>query len=140
LFYVDGHLYETETNWGSSTGKAYPFPFDQPMFLIMNVAIGGNYVGNPSPDDINAGTIFPAEMVVDYVRVYDSTGPLKIAIRQNGPNVLLSWPGNIVCHVQAQTDVSAAGLGTNWISLATTTNQLEVTAGGGGGYFRLVTP
>jgi hypothetical protein len=31
-------------------------------------------------------------------------------------------------------------LGTNWISLATTTNQLEVTADGGGGYFRLVTP
>ena len=140
LFYVDGHLYETETNWGSSTGKAYPFPFDQPMFLIMDLAIGGNYVGNPSPDDINAGTVFPAEMVVDYVRVYNSTGPLKIAIRQNGSNVLLSWPSNIVCHVQAQTDVLSAGLGTNWISLATTTNQLEVTADGGGGYFRLVTP
>ena len=140
LFYVDGHLYETQTSWGSSTGNAYPFPFDQPMFLIMNLAIGGNYVGNPGTNEINAGINFPGEMVVDYVRIYDVTSPLKIAIRQAGTNVLLSLPGNIVCHVQAQTNAPAGGLGTNWFPLLTATNQIEVTAGGGSGYFRLVTP
>lgn len=140
LFYVDGHLYESQTTWGSSTGNAYPFPFDQPMFLIMNLAIGGNYVGNPSPDEINASMTFPSEMIVDYVRIYDITSPLKIAIQQAGPNLLLSWPSNIVCHVQAQTNLQSSGLGTNWIPLVTTTNQIEVTAGGGSGYFRLVMP
>lgn len=77
LFYVDGHLYETQTGWESSTGNAYPFPFDWPFFLVMNLAIGGNYLGNPSAAAINAGTVFPSELLVDYVRVYDLTDPLK---------------------------------------------------------------
>ncbi|MGA2870923.1 MAG: glycoside hydrolase family 16 protein, partial [Verrucomicrobiota bacterium] len=47
LFYVDGHLYETQTNWSSSVGS-YPTPFNQPFFILMNIAVGGNYLGNPS--------------------------------------------------------------------------------------------
>ena len=35
----------------------------------MNVAVGGNFPGAP-----NAATQFPAELVVDYVRVYDKVG------------------------------------------------------------------
>jgi hypothetical protein len=35
----------------------------------MNVAVGGNFPGHP-----NTETHFPAEMVVDYVRVYDKVG------------------------------------------------------------------
>ena len=62
---VDDQVYETQTNW--STARApYPAPFDQPFYIIMNLAIGGNYGGNP-----NTNTVFPGEMVVDYVRVYD---------------------------------------------------------------------
>lgn len=75
LFYVDGHLFESQTGtWGNSLG-ASPFPFNQPFFLIMNMAIGGNYVHNPSKTNINTGTVFPAEMLVDYVRIYKSTAP-----------------------------------------------------------------
>jgi len=40
-------------------------PFDKPFFFIMNVAVGGNWPGNP---DIT--TIFPQRMIVDYVRVF----------------------------------------------------------------------
>lgn len=40
-------------------------PFDQEFHLLMNVAVGGNWPG--SPDD---RTVFPQEMLVDYVRVY----------------------------------------------------------------------
>ncbi|MCA9029230.1 MAG: glycoside hydrolase family 16 protein [Planctomycetaceae bacterium] len=47
----------------------WPAPFDQPFYLIMNVAIGGGFVGNP-----NDSTELPAEMVVDYVRVYEKSG------------------------------------------------------------------
>ncbi len=47
----------------------WPAPFDQPFFLVMNVAVGGNFPGAP-----NAQTQFPAELAVDYVRVYDKVG------------------------------------------------------------------
>jgi beta-glucanase (GH16 family) len=64
---VDGQVYETQTNW--STAKApYPAPFNQPFYIIMNLAVGGIYGGNP-----DASTVFPGEMQVDYIRVYDET-------------------------------------------------------------------
>ena len=47
----------------------WPAPFDQPFYLVMNVAVGGNFPGIP-----NAQTKFPAELVIDYVRVYDRVG------------------------------------------------------------------
>src|SRR5262249_46366527 len=62
---VDNQLYETQTNWWSSGGP-YPAPFDQPFHIIMNLAVGGNFGGNP-----DAATVFPGEMLVDYIRVYD---------------------------------------------------------------------
>ncbi len=45
--------------------------FDHDFFLILNVAVGGNFLGDP--DDT---TVFPAVMGVDYVRVYQRTTPL----------------------------------------------------------------
>lgn len=42
------------------------WPFDQPFFLLLNMAIGGNYGGAMGVDD----SIFPAQMEVEYVRVY----------------------------------------------------------------------
>ena len=70
LFYVDGHLYETQTNWSSSVGS-YPAPFNQPFFIIMNIAVGGKYLGSPDKGKINAESLFPGEMLVDYVRIYN---------------------------------------------------------------------
>ena len=63
-WYVDGILYSTQSAW-SSTAAAYPAPFDQPFYILLNVAVGGNFPGPPNP-----GTAFPATMEVDYVRVY----------------------------------------------------------------------
>jgi beta-glucanase (GH16 family) len=72
-WYVDDHLYETQTAWWSASGPAgavvrhpYPAPFNQPFFIIMNLAVGGNFDGNP-----DGATVFPGEIQVDYVRVYD---------------------------------------------------------------------
>ncbi|OIJ24034.1 hydrolase [Nocardioides luteus] len=61
---VDGVAYQTFTT--ANTG-ANPWVFDQPFFFILNVAVGGNWPGNP-----DGTTQFPQRMVVDYVRVYDS--------------------------------------------------------------------
>ncbi len=135
LFYVDGHLYETQTSWTDSSGT-YPFPFNQPFFLIMNVAVGGSYLGNPSTNDINANSSFPGVMLVDYVRIYNQTGPLQISIAQINSKILLAWPGNIVCHLQAQTNF----LGTSWIDVVTATNSLQLVSTNNAAFYRLASP
>jgi len=83
-FYVDGIHTSTQSFWWScsktvdgagveATRKAdindWPAPFDQPFYIVMNVAVGGNFPGVPNP-----ATQFPAELVIDYVRVYDRVG------------------------------------------------------------------
>ncbi|MFC5529123.1 carbohydrate binding domain-containing protein [Cohnella yongneupensis] len=73
-WYVDGHLYATQNDWYSKSAdqpanNAYPAPFDQQFHLLMNVAVGGNFDGNPTED-----TVFPQQMQIDYVRVYELTG------------------------------------------------------------------
>jgi beta-glucanase (GH16 family) len=42
------------------------WPFDNKMFLILNIAVGGNWGGQKGIDD----KIFPAKMEIDYVRVW----------------------------------------------------------------------
>lgn len=60
-FYVDNNLYfrikpqDVPGDW----------VYNQPFFMILNVAVGGNYVGFPTPQ-----TPFPQTMLVDYVKVY----------------------------------------------------------------------
>lgn len=63
-WYVDNHLYQTQTDWRSGA-NSFPAPFDQRFHLILNLAVGGNWPGNP-----DSNTIFPQSMIVDYVRVY----------------------------------------------------------------------
>jgi beta-glucanase (GH16 family) len=63
-WYVDGTLFAVRNSW-SSTGGAFPAPFDRPFYVLFNVAVGGNYPGSPTP-----ATVFPVTMEVDYVRVY----------------------------------------------------------------------
>jgi beta-glucanase (GH16 family) len=80
-WYVDEKLTLTQSFWWSTSKveldkgakpskeadlNAWPAPFDQPFYLLMNVAVGGRFLGNPDKT-----TKFPVEMVVDYVRVYD---------------------------------------------------------------------
>jgi beta-glucanase (GH16 family) len=62
-FYVDSDLYATfrSSDWPAG-GK---WVFDHPFFIILNLAVGGDWPGNP-----NAYTKFPQTMLVDYVRVY----------------------------------------------------------------------
>ncbi|HJB45900.1 MAG TPA: glycoside hydrolase family 16 protein [Candidatus Mediterraneibacter surreyensis] len=71
LWYVDGKLIHTENNWYSATEsegkKPYPAPFDQPFYIILNLAVGGNWPG--SPDE--STDIENAEFCIDYVKVYE---------------------------------------------------------------------
>ena len=83
-WFFDGKQYAAQSSWWSS-GKMddnggvipekeaeldpWPAPFDHEFYLIMNVAVGGQFLGNPDET-----TKFPAEMIVDYVRAYEKVG------------------------------------------------------------------
>lgn len=61
-FFVDDELHYT---FKAEERTEAVWPFDKPFFLILNLAVGGNF-GGPEVDD----SIFPREFVVDYVKVY----------------------------------------------------------------------
>jgi beta-glucanase (GH16 family) len=65
-FEVDGVVYQTLTP--ASLPANARWVFDHPFNLILNLAVGGNFVGNP-----DASTILPQTLLVDYVRVYQVT-------------------------------------------------------------------
>lgn len=101
-FYVDDVHTSTESFWWScsqrdddgqgleATSEAdlnpWPAPFDQPFYLLMNVAVGGNFPGAPNDE-----TRFPAELVVDYVRVYEKVGGCG-PVKPIGPGVFPWMP------------------------------------------------
>ena len=69
-WYIDGKEYLKVNDWFTAEQgqdeKPYPAPFDQSFFVQLNLAIGGNWPGNPdSTTDFSK-----AELEVDYVRVY----------------------------------------------------------------------
>jgi beta-glucanase (GH16 family) len=64
-FYVDDNLYETQTP-ATATGRTWEF--NKAFFLLLNVAVGGQFPGSP-----NASSTFPQTMTVDWVRVYKPT-------------------------------------------------------------------
>jgi beta-glucanase (GH16 family) len=62
-FEVDGAMYQRVRLDQLPTGSAWPF--NRPFFILLNVAVGGSYVGAP-----DVSTVFPQTMLVDYVRYY----------------------------------------------------------------------
>jgi beta-glucanase (GH16 family) len=64
IWKVDDHVYFTATPADLPAGKVWVY--DHPFYVILNVAVGGNFVGNP-----DGSTQFPQQMVVDYVRAYE---------------------------------------------------------------------
>jgi beta-glucanase (GH16 family) len=63
LFEVDGAIYQQVKRELLPTGTAWPF--ENPFYILLNVAVGGSYVGAP-----DVMTVFPQTMLVDYVRYY----------------------------------------------------------------------
>ena len=76
-WYVDDELYSTQTDWYSVDRDA-PAPFDQNFYLILNLAVGGNF------DGVDGKYADPATFAdgekhfeIDYVRVYDMADGFK---------------------------------------------------------------
>lgn len=74
-WYVDGAQYQTQRSdgWftttlddsGDEVAVGHGAPFDRDFHLLLNLAVGGTWPGEP-----NASTVFPAQMQVDFVRVW----------------------------------------------------------------------
>ena len=62
-WFVDGQQYWSVTPASLPTGSTWVFT--KPQFILLNVAVGGQWPGNP-----DGTTVFPQQMLVDYVRVY----------------------------------------------------------------------
>lgn len=64
----DGERYGRFTaSDAAESGQAYPF--NAPHYLLLNLAVGGNWPGEP-----DSTTVFPQEFVIDYVRIYQRKG------------------------------------------------------------------
>jgi len=92
-WYLDSNLFFTATPASLPSGATWVF--SQPQFIILNVAVGGNWPGNP-----DGTTVFPQQMLVDYVHVYSYVVsvpdvPTGLSATPGGTQVVLSWsPAN----------------------------------------------
>lgn len=71
IWYVDGVKYHEESDWfsakeGQGGEVTYPAPFDQPFYMILNLAVGGSWVGYPD----ETTTYDDQAFAIDYVKVY----------------------------------------------------------------------
>jgi beta-glucanase (GH16 family) len=109
IWSVDGVGYET---------NAISSPFNAPFFFILNLAVGGDYLGDPGTGSIDPS--LPNEMVIDYMRVYDFVTPPIVTnvvpfVLQQG--VSLSWPTIVHTNYQPQWTSSLQPTNTPWSNL-----------------------
>ncbi|AEH51752.1 Glucan endo-1,3-beta-D-glucosidase [Pseudothermotoga thermarum DSM 5069] len=71
-WYVDDQLYHVLSK-DEIEELGLEWVFDQPFFLIMNVAVGGYWPGYPDET-----TVFPQRMYIDYIRVFEDKNPEKV--------------------------------------------------------------
>jgi len=69
-WYLDNEIYHTEYINNNTVSRE---EFHEPFFILLNLAIGGNWPG--SPDN---STNFPAYYIIDYVRVYQKSNAISI--------------------------------------------------------------
>lgn len=111
---VDGVPYETQP-----TTTAFNLPF----FFLLNLAVGGNYVGNPATGAIDPN--MPGELVIDYMRVFDYVTPV---IPPSTPTGLTATPGG-------------SQVGLNWNAAANAANYNVKRANvSGGPYTTIASP
>ncbi|BET67924.1 hypothetical protein ASA1KI_28420 [Opitutales bacterium ASA1] len=115
-WFLDGRSYGVKTTADVPPGGQWPF--ENPFFLLLNVAVGGNWPGSP-----DATTEFPQTMLVDYVRVY-TAGPEAPrylgAVTDTSGAITLTWTragttsAPVLGHVleRAENEAFTVGYGT----------------------------
>ncbi len=83
-WFIDGMPYFTASpNDPFLQGKQWVF--NHPFFILLNMAVGGNFGGTVSPD-----TVFPATMSIDYVRLYQ-TKPAPVSFTTSFREDFSGW-------------------------------------------------
>ena len=111
-FFIDGELYHTVNDWFTAVEgeeeKPYPAPFDQPFFVQLNLAVGGDWPGDPD----ETTDFDKAQFEVDYVRVYQKpqydmnvTKP-QIQLREALPDGNFIYNGNFEEDENLEDDVN----------------------------------
>ncbi|MRN55797.1 carbohydrate binding domain-containing protein [Paenibacillus monticola] len=121
-YYVDGKMYFETSDWGTKAeGQpdyyTYPAPFDRPFYMILNLAVGGDWPGDPAAD-------FQSDkMYVDYVRVYkykkldewpDVTGKRPTKPETSVPQRPMPADGNQIYNGDFTGAAAADGLPEYW--------------------------
>ena len=100
--------------------RPYPWPFDEDFYFILNLAVGGRWPGNVSDD-----TVFPQQLEVDYVRVYEDLFPKVV-----GKTVVDCLAKQVQYKV---TNVEATNLLYTWSIVVNTTTTQHATIKSGQG-------
>jgi len=86
-WYVDGEQFQSlGTGMWYSSAAPFPAPFNRRFHLLINLAVGGNWPGNP-----DVTTQFPQDLVIDYVRVYQD-GAIGSHQENVGPDLEQNYP------------------------------------------------
>lgn len=102
--------------------------FQKPFFILLNMAVGGNWPGSP-----NSSTPFPSQMLVDYVRVYQQSTSSSIV--NNGVYTLTSKVSGKVLDVVDVSTASGAKM-QQWTNYTAANQQFRLTDTGDG-YYKL---
>ncbi|OXL83671.1 1,3--beta-D-glucan 3-glucanohydrolase [Paenibacillus sp. SSG-1] len=124
-WFVDGQQFN-EFYIENGTGNTEEF--QRPFFLLLNLAVGGNWPGAP-----NDSTPFPAQMLVDYVRVYQDNG--QSSAISDGVYTLASKASGKVMDVIDVSMASGAKI-QQWTNYTATNQQFRIESTGDG-YYKL---
>ncbi|UYO02802.1 RICIN domain-containing protein [Paenibacillus sp. PSB04] len=124
-WFVDGQQFN-EFYIENGTGNTEEF--QRPFFLLLNLAVGGNWPGAP-----NDSTPFPAQMLVDYVRVYQDNG--QSSAISNGVYTLASKASGKVMDVIDVSMASGAKI-QQWTNYTASNQQFRIESTGDG-YYKL---
>lgn len=97
-FFVDGNFYNEFTY---SSGNNSATVFQNPYFFLLNVAVGGNWPGNP-----DGTATFPATMEVDYIRVFQQ---LEVGVSETQNNEISIYPTPFAAQLNVIATESNAG-------------------------------
>lgn len=124
-WFVDGQQFN-EFYIENGTGNTEEF--QRPFFLLLNLAVGGNWPGSP-----NNSTPFPSQMLVDYVRVYQDSGASNVI--SDGIYTIASKASGKVMDVVDVSMASGAKI-QQWTNYVANNQRFRVESTGDG-YYKL---